>query len=127
MKWFVCRVLLVVLVMLVLLPTLVWAATGEQPLVPTWAGFWAWVASAVFVVPLLELLKKLPLPWGEWFDKTSWLLAALATAGLPLVSQAVLARIPDVPILLWTAMYCLGLFGLNQLLYLIGKKYKYIL
>jgi energy-converting hydrogenase Eha subunit A len=126
MKWFVVRVLFVVLVMLALLPSLVWAATGEQPLVPTWPEFWAWMASAVFVIPLLELLKKLQPPIGEFFDKASWLIAALATVGLPLLSQWVLSRIPDVNVLLWTAIYCFGLFGIQQLLYRIGKKSKFI-
>ena len=119
MKWFIRALFVVSLLLALAVPVM--AASDAQPVVPTWPEFWQWVASAVFVVPLLEVLKKLPAPWGAWFDRTAWVLAALLSGAAPLVSQWVLARIPDVPMLLWTGVYCLALWGINQLVYRIGR------
>ena len=90
--------------------------------IPTWIEFLVWLGTGAFVVPLLELLKKLPAPVGPAVEKSARMLAIILVAAAPVISQVIGENLPNLDAWLWTAIYALAMFGLNQVVYRVGKK-----
>jgi len=83
--------------------------------------FWAWVATGVFIVPLLQWLKLLPRV-GEYVKEWAWLLAPLLSAVAPVVAERMTQYCDKIDPLLWVCLYSAVAYLLSQLVYWLSKK-----
>lgn len=92
---------------------------------PTCVEFWIWFGSGVVIVPLLQLLKKLP-SVGPIVEQWAWLLAPMLAAVLPQIANAVSPFCAAIDPVLWIAIYAGLSYLVSQLLYWLGVKFGVI-
>jgi hypothetical protein len=93
-----------------------------MPEIPSWVDFWQMIGTGIFIVPLLQWLKRLPEPWGSTINNWAWLWAPLLNALAPIISQLVLQRWPVVDAWAWIALYAGLAYLVNQITYWLARK-----
>ena len=88
--------------------------------VPTCVEWWQLVGSGILVVPLLQLLKKLPVIGtfvGDWSAFLAMVLPGLMTA----IAQSVTPYCERIDPLVWIALFAGGSYLIGQLTYWLSK------
>ncbi len=83
--------------------------------------FAVWFGSGVLIVPLMELLKKLP-KVGPIFGSWAWLLAPLLAAILPQIAALAPPVCAVIDPALWAVVYMALAYLVSQILYWLTKK-----
>ena len=89
--------------------------------IPTCVEWFVWLASGVFIVPLLELLKKVPTV-GPVVAQLAWIIAPLLAVLAPVIAEAGTAQCPKVDPLLWIMAYTGLTYLFSQVTYWLAKK-----
>ena len=83
--------------------------------------FWVWFGTGVFIVPGLELLKKLPGALGAFSQKWAGFIAPLLSIAAPILAMLISPLCATVDPLGWALAYAALAFLVSQLIYRIGK------
>jgi hypothetical protein len=83
--------------------------------------FVVWIGSGVILVPLLQLLKKLP-SVGPVIEQYAWLLAPVLAAILPQLAALLEPMCAKVDPLLWAVVYAALTYLVSQIVYWVSKR-----
>lgn len=84
--------------------------------------FMVWLGSGVVIVPLLALMKQLPVV-GPVIDEWAWILAPLLALILPKLATYGTAYCGLIDAKLWALIYAALAYLVSQLLYWLAKKW----
>lgn len=84
-------------------------------------SFIVWVGSGVFLVPLLQWLKKLP-SIGPIVEQWAWILAPLLAAVVPVIAESLKPYCAIIDPQLWVFLYAALVYLVSQIVYYIAKK-----
>ena len=84
-------------------------------------SFFVFIASGVFIVPLLQFLKTLP-KVGAFIAQWAVFIAPLLSALAPVIAQAATPYCAVVDPLLWTFLYAGAVYLVSQLTYWLSKR-----
>ena len=79
-----------------------------------------WLGSGVVLVPLLQLLKKLP-SVGPLVETYAWLLAPVLAAILPQIAALLEPMCAKVDPLAWAVVYAALVYTTSQIVYYLSK------
>lgn len=89
--------------------------------IPTCVSFFVWLATGVFIVPLLEVLKKLP-KVGSIIAQLAFVLAPILAVLAPVIADLATAQCSKINPALWVVAYAGITYLFSQLTYWLGKK-----
>lgn len=84
-------------------------------------SFWVWVASGVFIVPLLAFLKALPRV-GVYVERWAMWIAPVLAALAPQIAQAMTGYCAVIDPALWAFLYAGAVYLVSQLAYWAAKQ-----
>jgi hypothetical protein len=87
--------------------------------------FWTWVASGVFIVPLLGWLKTLP-KVGPVIEQWAFLVAQILAVLAPVVANAATPYCAKIDPLVWTGAYAFVAYAVSQLVFWVNKRLLHI-
>ena len=89
--------------------------------IPNCVEFLMLVISGALVVPVLELLKKIPWGIGTWVTSAAKWIALVLAALFPQFGEALLPQCPKLDPMLWVVLYAGVSYLVSQFVYWVGK------